>query len=120
MSPNASRHELLTVIEAIAPVAGAKQTTLIKTDGGGIEIRQPESVARVFLEPNEIAGPATCGFPTDGRLFFVVLRKGCPFVAGAFDATWLKGPEVDIRGKGLVRWTKYSANGVEDDRKRPR
>ena len=107
------RHEMLTVIEAIAPDAeqdpsSPKQPTLKNLDDGGVELRQGSNTMWVFTAPDKATTSAKLGFTTDGKLLFVVTRANQPVAAGAFDATWLKGPDVSISGDGFVHWTAKS------------
>ena len=104
------RHEMLTVIEAIAPDAEhdqspPQQPTLRNLGDGGVELRQGSNTARMFSSPDKAATSAQLGFTTDGKLLFVVISANQPVAAGAFDATWLKGPDVSISGDGFVKWT---------------
>jgi len=107
------RHEMLTVIEAIASDANQDQSqqqrpALKNLGDGGVQLRQGSDTMRVFTAPDKAATSAKHGFTTDGKLLFVVTRANQPVAVGAFDATWLKGPDVSISGDGFVQWTAES------------
>jgi hypothetical protein len=104
-SPAGKDHEMLTVVEAIAPGADEKPSSLKLLDGGGIELRQGQVVARLFPHPGDSASENSSGFTTDGRLLFVVTRQGHPVAAGAFGATRLTGPDGVVRGDEFLRWS---------------
>jgi len=105
VSPAAKQHDLLTVIEAIGPGVDERQSALKLLDGGGIELRQQDDVARIFLDTEHATTLAAFGFSSDGRLLVVSTRAGRPVAAAAFDATWLEGPEGIVRGSGFLQWT---------------
>tara|TARA_Y100001934_G_scaffold276560_2_gene373375 strand:+ start:578 stop:3850 length:3273 start_codon:yes stop_codon:yes gene_type:complete len=109
ISPASKRHELLTIIEAIMP-NDTQSPTLKSLDDGGVELRQGSDILRVFAAPKNAATSAKFGFTTDGVLLFVMTRADQPMTAGAFDATWLKGPELSISGDGFVHWRAASEN----------
>ena len=107
------RHEMLTVIEAIAPDTNQnpslRQSPSIRSLGDGVvELRQGPDTMRIVAVPGKAATSENLGFTTDGVLLFVVTCADQPVAAGAFDATWVKGPDISISGDGFVRWTAES------------
>jgi hypothetical protein len=93
-SPPATRHQMLTVIEVLGPGDDANRRNFeVLTEEGCLEIRQGDTVARVAFDGDQAPSARMHGFTTDGRLLAVVSRAGRPVAAGAFDATWLAGPD---------------------------
>ena len=104
-SPADTSHQLLTIIEAIAPDGDEGQSVVNIAKTGMIEIVQNDSTARIFPHPNNATARTAFGFSTDGKLLLVVSRDGNPLAAGALNATWLQGPPGKIEGTGFVHWS---------------
>ena len=104
-SPADTSHQLLTIIEAIAPDGDEGQSVVNIAETGMIEIKQNDSTARIFPHPDNATARTAFGFSTDGKLLLVVSRDGNPLAAGALNATWLQGPPGKIEGTGFVHWS---------------
>lgn len=107
MTEGSRSHGVLTVIEAVGPDSAKRPIVRIRKTDGLIEVHSEDRVVHVVAPRDKLTtADSLHGFMTDGRLLFVVRHGNKVTHAGAFGATFLKGPDASITGKGFLHWSE--------------